>query len=409
MLDLSIKNQIDPLLKKLASKKSLDVAEEIISVILNLIGIKCEKRQLLNIPRIDAELPRFELAPGFARQAAAFKIPIDKSNIFDINFFWIKKISQSNLSWLVGITPNFEDSEVNNYKNIGIDFVIPSECDRIIILLSNRYKVRSLELKDKIYPTQNEIFLSWTNTKINEKEDIQKIRHFIHSQLWDSFNFEPINNKFYLELVEHFSILVNHLEKKFGKKPSVMFTTRLIGRILFIWFLNKKELINQNINYFEVDNPLDQISYYRNKFEVLIFDTLNKEISDRQNKDKITPYLNGGLFDISETDFYNNKELTFPPGFFNQLYETLNKYNFTVDESSPNFQQVAVDPEMLGSIFESLLAEQIDEDSGKSKRDESGAVYTPREIVSYMCEETIIEYLKEKFPTNRTEIEELRS
>jgi len=398
MLDLSIKNQIDPLLKKLASKKSLDVAEEIISVILNLIEIKCEKRQLLNIPRIDAELPRFELAPGFARQAAAFKIPIDKSNIFDINFFWIKKISQSNLSWLVGITPNFEDSDANNYKNIGIDFVIPSECDRIIILLSNRYKVRSLELKDKIYPTQNEIFLSWKNTKINEKEDIQKIRHFIHSQLWDSFNFEPINNKFYLELVEHFSILVNHLEKKFGKKPSVMFTTRLIGRILFIWFLNKKELINKNVNYFEVDNPLDQISYYRNKFEVLIFDTLNKEISDRQNKDKITPYLNGGLFDISETDFYNNKELTFPPSFFNQLYETLNKYNFTVDESSPNFQQVAIDPEMLGSIFESLLTEQIDENSGKSKKDESGAVYTPREIVSYMCEEAIIEYLKEKIP-----------
>ena len=398
MLDLSIKNQIDPLLKKLASKKSLDVAEEIISVILNLIEIKCEKRQLLNIPRIDAELPRFELAPGFARQAAAFKIPINKSNIFDINFFWIKKISQSNLSWLVGITPNFEDSEANNYKNIGIDFVIPSECDRIIILLSNRYKVRSLELKDKIYPTQNEIFLSWKNTKINEKEDIQKIRHFIHSQLWDSFNFEPINNKFYLELVEHFSILVNHLEKKFGKKPSVMFTTRLIGRILFIWFLNKKELINKNINYFEVDNPLDQISYYKNKFEVLIFDTLNKEISDRQNKDKITPYLNGGLFDISETDFYNNKELTFPPSFFNQLYETLNKYNFTVDESSPNFQQVAIDPEMLGSIFESLLTEQIDENSGKSKKDESGAVYTPREIVSYMCEEAIIEYLKEKIP-----------
>ncbi len=398
MLDLSIKNQIDPLLKKLASKKSIDVAEELISVILNLIGIKCEKRQLLNIPRIDAELPRFELAPGFARQAAAFKIPVDKSNIFDVNFFWIKKITQSNLSWLVGITPNFEDSEVNNYKNIGIDFVIPSECDKIIILLSNRYKVRSLELKDKIYPTQNEIFLSWKNINKNGKDDVEKIRHFIHSQLWDSFNFEPINNKFYLELVEHFSILVNHLEKKFGKKSSVMFTTRLIGRILFIWFLNKKGLINQNINYFEVENPLDQISYYKDKFEILVFETLNKEITERKYKDKTTPYLNGGLFDISETDFYNNKELTFPPSFFNQLYETLNKYNFTVDESSPNFQQVAIDPEMLGSIFESLLTEQIDENSGKSKKDESGAVYTPREIVSYMCEEAIIEYLKEKIP-----------
>lgn len=398
MLDLSIKNQIDPLLKKLASKKSLDVAEDLISVILNLIGIKCEKRQLLNIPRIDAELPRFELAPGFARQAAAFKIPIDKSNIFDVHFFHIKKITQSNLSWLIGITPNFEDSEANIYKNIGIDFVIPSECDKIIILLSNRYKVRSLELKDKIYPTQNEIFLSWKNIKIKEKEDLEKIRYFIHSQLWDSFNFEPINDKFYSELVEHFSLLVNHLEKIFGKKPSVMFTTRLIGRILFIWFLNKKELINKNINYFEVDNPLDQTSYYKNKFEILVFDTLNKEISERKHKDKTTPYLNGGLFDISQTDFYNSKELTFPNGFFNQLYETLNKYNFTVDESSPNFQQVAIDPEMLGSIFESLLKEQISENTGKSKKEESGAVYTPREIVSYMCEEVIIEYLKEKVP-----------
>jgi hypothetical protein len=398
MLDLSVKNQIDPLLKKLASKKSLDVVEELISVILNLIGIKCEKRQLLNIPRIDAELPRFELAPGFARQAAAFKIPVDKSNIFDVHFFHIKKITQSNLSWLVGITPNFEDSEVNNYKNIGIDFVISSECDKIIILLSNRYKVRSLELKDKIYPTQNEIFLSWKNINKNEKDDVEKIRHFIHSQLWDSFNFEPINNKFYLELVEHFSILVNHLEKKFEKKSSVMFTTRLIGRILFIWFLNKKGLINQNINYFEVENPLDQISYYKDKFEILVFETLNKEISERKHKDKITPYLNGGLFDISETDFYNSKELTFPNSFFNQLYETLNKYNFTVDESSPNFQQVAIDPEMLGSIFESLLKEQISENTGKNKKEESGAVYTPREIVSYMCEEAIIEYLKEKIP-----------
>jgi hypothetical protein len=398
MLDLSVKNQIDPLLKKLASKKSLDVVEELISVILNLIGIKCEKRQLLNIPRIDAELPRFELAPGFARQAAAFKLPIKQNQIFDLHFFCIKKITKTNLSWLVGITPNFEDSEVNNYKNIGIDFVISSECDKIIILLSNRYKVRSLELKDKIYPTQNEIFLSWKNINKNEKDDVEKIRHFIHSQLWDSFNFEPINNKFYLELVEHFSILVNHLEKKFEKKSSVMFTTRLIGRILFIWFLNKKGLINQNINYFEVENPLDQISYYKDKFEILVFETLNKEISERKHKDKITPYLNGGLFDISETDFYNSKELTFPNSFFNQLYETLNKYNFTVDESSPNFQQVAIDPEMLGSIFESLLKEQISENTGKNKKEESGAVYTPREIVSYMCEEAIIEYLKEKIP-----------
>jgi hypothetical protein len=398
MLDLSIKNQIDPLLKKLASKKSLDVAEELISVILNLIGVKCEKRQLLNIPRIDAELPRFELAPGFARQAAAFKIPIDKINIFDTHFFYIKKITKTNLSWLVGVTPNFEDSEANELKNIGIDFVIPTSCDRIIILLSNRYKIRSLELKDKIYPTQNEVLSLWKNIKFDDSKEIKATRYLIHKQLWDSFNFEPINDKFYLELVEHFSLLVSHLEKKFGKKPSVMFTTRLIGRVLFIWFLKKKELINENIDYFVVNDPLNQISYYKNKLEVLIFEVLNKEISDRQNKDKKTPYLNGGLFEISQTDFCNSKELSFPENFFNQLYETLNKYNFTVDESSPDFQQVAVDPEMLGRIFESLLSEQIDDESGNNKKKLTGSFYTPREIVSYMCETTLVEFLKSKIP-----------
>ena len=398
MLDLSIKNQIDPLLKKLASKKSLDVAEELISVILNLIGIKCEKRELLNIPRIDAELPRFELAPGFARQAAAFKIPVEKNNIFDVNFFHIKKVNKTNLSWLVGITPNFEDSEVNELKNIGIDFVIPSDCDGLIILLSNRYKIRSLELKDKIYPTQNEILLSWKNIDVYQKEGEEKLKFLTHKKIWESFNFEPINNKFYLELVEHFSLLVNHLEKKFGRKSSVMFTTRLIGRILFIWFLNKKGLINKDMDYFKVNDPFNQTSYYKNKFEILIFETLNKDVSDRQHKDKTTPYLNGGLFDISETDFYNNNELTFPTSFFNQIYETLNKYNFTVDESSPDFQQVAIDPEMLGRIFESLLSEQVDENTGKSKKQSSGAVYTPREIVNYMCEETIMEFLREKIP-----------
>ena len=109
MLDLSIKKQIDPLLKKLASKKSLDVAEELISVILNLIGVKCEKRQLLNIPRIDAELPRFELAPGFARQAAAFKIPIDKINIFDA-FLEIKKKINQNRAKNKDMKPIYEEA-----------------------------------------------------------------------------------------------------------------------------------------------------------------------------------------------------------------------------------------------------------------------------------------------------------
>jgi len=398
MSNTDIRSQLDPLLEQLGSEKSLDIAEKLARVLISFLGVEAGDRYLLNIPRIDAELSRFELAPGFARQAAAYELPNDHENTFDLKLFWIKKATKTNLSWLVGLTPNFEDSSAHDYKNIGIDFVVPPACDSLIILLSNKYKIRSLELKGNVTHTQFEIFSNWKNINQIEMPDSKDLKQLIHTKLWDSFNFEPINRKFYLELVEHFSLLVHHLEKTYGKKPSVMFTTRLIGRILFIWFLKKKNLINQNMKYFEIDDSYDQSKYYKNKLEVLFFETLNKEIKERSHGDNYTPYLNGGLFDISNTDFFNDEKLTFPNGFFNQLFDTLSKYNFTVDESSPDFQQVAIDPEMLGRIFESLLSEELDEATGASKKKITGAFYTPREIVNYMCEQSILEYLKNKIP-----------
>ncbi len=398
MSNIDIRGQLDPLLKQLAADKSLDVAEKLAVTLVGFLGISAADRYLLNIPRVDAELSRFELAPGFARQAAAYELPNDHESTFDLKLFWIKKATKTNLSWLVGLTPNFEDSSANDYKNVGIDFVVPPACDSLIILISNKYKIRSLELKGHLTHTQFEIFSRWKNINQIDVPDPKDLKEFIHTKLWDSFNFEPINRKFYLELVEHFSLLVHHLEKTYGKKPSVMFTTRLIGRILFIWFLRKKNLINQTMNYFEINDSYDQSSYYKNKLEILFFETLNREIKDRDHGDNYTPYLNGGLFDVSNTDFFNDEKLTFPNGYFNQLFDTLGKYNFTVDESSPDFQQVAIDPEMLGRIFESLLSEELDEATGTSKKKITGAFYTPREIVNYMCEQSILEYLKNKVP-----------
>lgn len=398
MSNVDIRQTLDPLLKQLEEEKSIDVAEKIISELVGLLGIKVSDRFLLNVPRIDAELSRFMLAPGFGRQAAAYDIPNDHPDLIDLKLFWIKKTTKTNLSWLIGITPNFEDSDANDYKNISIDFIFPESADRLIILISDKFKIRSLELKDHVTHTQFEIFSNWQNVKINEQKDLQEAKRFVHSRLWESFNFEPINRAFYLDLVESFSLLVHHLEGAFGRKPTVMFTTRLIGRLLFLWFLKKKNYICKDPGYFEVEGSEDQAKYYRSKLEILFFEVLNREISERNVADKITPYLNGGLFDINHTDFYQDPKLTFPPGYFSSLFETLNKYNFTVDESSPEFQHVAVDPEMLGRIFESLLAEQVDEVSGSNKKKVTGAFYTPREIVSYMCEESLIEFLKEKLP-----------
>jgi Zn-dependent M28 family amino/carboxypeptidase len=130
----------------------------------------------------------------------------------------------------------------------------------------------------------------------------------------------------------------------------------------------------------------------------LFFDALNNE---RPNDDftmpdgevvKI-PYLNGGLFE-KESEQYDF--ITFPAELFANLFEFFDQYNFTIFESSPEDHTVAVDPEMLGHIFENLLEDNKDK----------GAFYTPKEIVHYMTQESLIEYLHTQIPNaNRTELE----
>ena len=71
--------------------------------------------------------------------------------------------------------------------------------------------------------------------------------------------------------------------------------------------------------------------------------------------DDKTPFLNGGLFEEKESDLAGRGELSFPADYFDRFYSFLNRYNFTTDESTSDFQQVAIDPEMLGRIFENLL------------------------------------------------------
>ena len=182
MTKLDIRKRLDPLIKKLAQEKSLDVAEEVVGSVLELLNLKSESRYLLNIPRIDAELSRFELAPNFARQAAAFEIPVNKKEIFDPKLFWIKKTTKTNLSWVIGVDPNYEDSEANDYKSIGIDFVVPTACDSVIILLSNKYKIRSLELRGHLTHTQFEILSNWKAIKIDVTEDLAQLKKEIHSK-----------------------------------------------------------------------------------------------------------------------------------------------------------------------------------------------------------------------------------
>lgn len=197
-----------------------------------------------------------------------------------------------------------------------------------------------------------------------------------------------------------------------NEKDARDFNKKLLGRIVFLYFVQKKRWLGATSTEY-TDGSYDFIyqifeetggdtRFFPLGLTELFFNVLNKE---RPNNEYITPigktvkipYLNGGLFNRDEVDEILHQKgdlMTFPPHLFSNpdlkdvpyergFLDFLNAYNFTVYEDSPNDHTVAVDPEMLGHIFENLLEDNKDK----------GAYYTPKEIVSYMCRESLIEYL----------------
>jgi adenine-specific DNA-methyltransferase len=129
------------------------------------------------------------------------------------------------------------------------------------------------------------------------------------------------------------------------------------------------------------------------------------------------PYLNGGLFSQHEEDYYKlgngeqsiyHNTLIVPDTWIMGLFETLETYNFTIDENTSFDEELSIDPEMLGRIFENLLAE-INPETGESARKSTGSYYTPRVIVNYMIDESLFLYLKEKTNIEESKLRSLIS
>lgn len=256
-------------------------------------------------------------------------------------------------------------------------------------------------------------------------------------EIQDAFSVEKLNKEFYQNIAKAFysliggKIKINTKEEDFKlslKLPSVSdsdksvhqkFAVRLVGRTIFCWFLKNKVSDNglpllpegwlSSKVVTEVNN--NQHSYYHGILEKLFFEVLNKRIENRPanlpDGHKNIPYLNGGLFESIHDDFYEADKtsgtskflntLVIPNKWFIDFFEVLERYNFTIDENTVNDSEVSIDPEMLGTIFENLLAE-IDPDTEKSARKSTGSFYTPRQIVDYMVEQSLIQYIKSEVP-----------
>ncbi len=320
-------------------------------------------------------------------------IHYDSSPFFESKFYWLSNnATKSIISASVHLSPNWEDNnetkKATNLK-IGIDFFLKPDSSSILIVLSDLGSLRVLELSEHITNTQLDILAN-----IYDVIALGSINS-IHEKMWNSFSISSVNNSFYSGIADLFDELIGYLSLTKDPENVKVFAMRLIGRLLFIWFLRKKGFIyEKETNYF---NPLSSVNstiYYDKILKNLFFNTLNTEKNKREF-DNTTPYLNGGLFEIHDNDWYF-ETIQFPDTYFVRLFDHLKRYNFTTDESTPEYQQVAIDPEMLGRVFESLLATQVTE-TGESARKAKGAFYTPREIVSFMCVESLREYMYNLF------------
>ena len=195
---------------------------------------------------------------------------------------------------------------------------------------------------------------------------------------------EQIKNDTCEEIMQEFAHFQN------PEKAVRDYVKKLMGRLVFLQFLQKKGWLGvpAGAEWGAGDTEFiqtlfaqcqDKDHFIDNVLESL-FNDLNSE-NEKQLPQYRTPYLNGGLFERDATD---ETEFPLPAKYMQSLLDFFASYNFTIDENDPDDAEVGVDPEMLGRIFENLLEDNKDK----------GAFYTPKEIVSYMCRESLIAYLQ---------------
>ncbi|MCB0537820.1 MAG: N-6 DNA methylase [Bacteroidetes bacterium] len=232
----------------------------------------------------------------------------------------------------------------------------------------------------------------------------------------EAFSVEKLSKAFFDEYKKHYDIFCDFMVSKPNIRQAIFngdekgirdFNKKLLGRIVFLYFIQKKGWLGVPAksdwgkgdfdfltNLFK--NTKNPDLFYSELLSKLFFDTLNTKRKDdliELVKGELCriPYLNGGLF---EEDDKKHRNLIFPANLFKSLFDFFNQYNFTIYEDDPNDHTVAVDPEMLGHIFENLLEDNKDK----------GAYYTPKEIVHYMCQESLIEYLTTWFENKGYEV-----
>jgi hypothetical protein len=338
-----------------------------------------------------------------------------------------------------------------------VAFVSPDEEDWRFSLVKMDYKfeeteTRRVKIKEEFTPAKRWSFLVGPNEKSHTAQSrfvplLEKKESPLLLELEEAFNIEVVTEEFFRKYRDLFIKTKIELDKivkenekvrnEFQRKniTTIDFAKKLLGQIVFLYFLQKKGWFGVERGKPWGTGPKDFIrklfnkeygdyqNFYNDILEPLFYEALR---TDRSADDHYysrfnckIPFLNGGLFDPPNNFDWVNIDLLLPNELFSNFNKTpegdvgdgildiFDRYNFTVNEEEPLEKEVALDPELLGKIYEKLNAireDNFDEymqvlKSGK-KGDETkfnkeyGVYYTPREIVHYMCQESLISYLE---------------
>lgn len=240
-------------------------------------------------------------------------------------------------------------------------------------------------------------------------EQIGKADFTSIEKITEAFSVEPITKAFFTKFREIFEEAEATIKLKWSDEKKRLYTQRFFNRVLFITFLERKGWLTFNgrkdylkalfADYYE--NTRDRnANFHRTRLNTLFYMGLNYPGGDKRSDPEYkpilsvigdVPYLNGGLFEEEEDD---KDGPTFSDAILAKvLQELVYQFNFTVTESTPLDVEVAVDPEMLGRIFEELV----------TGRHESGSYYTPKPVVAFMCREALKGYLGTAMPSERAE------
>ena len=214
-----------------------------------------------------------------------------------------------------------------------------------------------------------------------------------------AFDVEAVTDRFFSEYHELFDAVVFEVRRSVPDDAFArLYTQRLFNRLMFVYFIQKKGWLSfkGDKNYLRAlfnTTVAAGENFLRDRLEWLFFWGLSNVNDSREaNSDNNlielrgeVPYLNGGLFD-REDEYDGRGRVAVNNETFARILDLFEHYNFTVEESTPLNVQVAIDPEMLGKVFEELV-------TGREARQDAGRYYTPRSIVSFMCRESLKKHL----------------